>query len=464
MSEPIRHKVFLAQPNAGCIKPQCVLGLGRAAREHDAVVQPSQFGDVAHNFNMLWCDALNRRESEGFTHFAMLHADIDACQWWLDILLSEMDRLDAEVVCTTIAIKDMRGLTTTGIRYPGVWGTRRFTMRESMAQPETISIADVGDPDTEILAINTGCWVARLDTGWADKFPGFTDHYKIAWEGGRAVPWFDSEDWLFSDWLSSMGLPYYATRKVKASHIGELGYPNDHAWGTLDTDFQCPTKPITDALRKLPAPGITIETAKPVAVDSLDHTQPLGTIADNSKNPKFNAKLYELIPAKEVRLLDLGCAGGGLVRSILEDGGFAVGVEGSDISRNSKRAEWGIIPDWLFTADCTEPFQLCNGKPLKFNVVTGWEFLEHIPQEKLPAVAENIRRHADPDALFIGSISRKAEPHHATVHDKGWWASFLAGEGISRSLGLESHFGDDLVRGHADPESHSFSFAGSIYP
>ena len=415
----------------------------------------------AHNFNMCWCVALNERGPQGFTHFAMLHSDIEVAPYWLDMLLAEMDRLESEVMCTTIAIKDMRGLTTTGIRYPGVWGTRRFTMSEIMRQPETISIADVGDPETEILAINTGCWVARITTGWADRFPGFIDKYKITIEDGKHTAWFDSEDWLFSDWLAQQKILYHATRKVRACHIGEMFYPNDNAWGQA-TDFQCPSKPASEFLRSLPDPGIRIETEKPVAIDSVDHLKPLGTLQDNSSSKEFNKKLFELIPPAKIRLLDLGCAGGGFVRSILEAGGYAVGVEGSDISRRSRRAEWPIIPGWLFTADARQPFQLFNGEPLKFNVITAWEFLEHIDEEALPIVLENIRRHAEPYAYFIGSISSAAEEHHQIARPKAWWENRLAQAGIQQAPEIEEHFGNQLVRGSADPGSPSFPFMGRI--
>src|SRR4051794_25089447 len=83
---------------------------------------------------------------------------------------------------------------------------------------------------------------------------------------------------------------------------------------------------------------ISIETPKPVAYDSPDHIEPVGTAADNSTSRRFNAKLFRYIPPAEVRLLDVGCSGGGLVKSILDAGGFAVGVEGSDYSQRHKRA------------------------------------------------------------------------------------------------------------------------------
>src|SRR4051794_1825047 len=125
---------------------------------------------------------------------------------------------------------------------------------------------------------------------------------------------------------------------------------------------------------------ITIETQKPVAYDSPDHIQPVGTALDNSTSRRFNRKLFDYIPPREVRLLDIGCSGGGQVKSILDDGGFAVGIEGSDYSRKKKRAEWATIPGHLFTADVTVPFTLseedgAGGRsPLRFNVITAWEF------------------------------------------------------------------------------------------
>ena len=105
---------------------------------------------------------------------------------------------------------------------------------------------------------------------------------------------------------------------------------------------------------------ITISTRSPVAKDSLDHLYPHGTANDNSVLPSFNTKLFNRWP--EPRVLDIGCAGGGMVKSIVDDGGFAVGIEGSNYSQKHKRAEWATIPDNLFTADATRPFTLHGGR------------------------------------------------------------------------------------------------------
>ncbi len=390
---------------------------------------------------------------------------------WLDILLDEMDRVDADIMSATLAIKDDRGLTTAGIRYPGQFGARRFTKKELWRMPETFSIADTDEPD-HILAIGTACWVCRLpESGWPDKFPGFQNEHKIEWRGGKPEPWFDSEDWIFSEWAASQGLRVYSTRKVRMGHQGAKFFRNDDNGGFYETDLQRPPRPLAKAFAD---PQITIETEYPIAVDSLDHTQPLGAKMDNSASYAFNRKLFELIPAADVRLLDLGCSGGGFVRSILEGGGFAIGIDGSDYSLKRKRAEWEKIPNHLFTADITKPLEVHNCKwewtedsqgnrreqhaLVKFNVITGWELMEHIPEADIAAVVANIEAHAEPGALFIGSISSNVEPHHCTAKSKQWWKDRFADLGWKWMPEHEQHFGQDVVRG-LGPDEKNYSYS-----
>ncbi len=212
---------------------------------------------------------------------------------------------------------------------------------------------------------------------------------------------------------------------------------------------------------------ISIQTDKPVAYDSPDHLWPAGTIHDNSVNVAFNRKLYELVPASMVRLLDLGCSGGGLVKSILDDGGCAVGVEGSDISLKSKRAEWATIPDYLFTADCTEPFSLFwedQGPDapilMDFNCITAWEFWEHIAEHQLAAVVSNIKRHLAPDGFHIGSVAKFEHFRlHQTLYPKPWWIEKFAEFGMQHAPDIEDHFQGDLVRGGYGAHHQSFSIA-----
>lgn len=198
-------------------------------------------------------------------------------------------------------------------------------------------------------------------------------------------------------------------------------------------------------------------TNKPVAFDSPDFIQPWGTARDNSVNLAFNRKLLWWTPVSRLRVLDLGCAGGGFVKSILNQGGFAVGVDGSDYSKLRKRAEWATIPNKLFTADITEPFQLWvdeNGQehPIQFNVITAWEVMEHIHKDKLYNVFENISRHLSPHGVVIMSISPNEEiiqgvRLHQTIESRDWWISKFWEFGLEHLEQVLAYFGNDWVRG-----------------
>lgn len=216
---------------------------------------------------------------------------------------------------------------------------------------------------------------------------------------------------------------------------------------------------------------ICIETEKPIAYDSPDHIQPHGTADNNTTKAIFNRKLYRLIPAGEVRLLDLGCSGGGLVKSILDDGGFAVGIEGSDYSLRHKRAEWATIPGNLFTADATVPFQLSRADedgartPLTFNVFTAWEFFEHITEAGVPGVVENILRHLAPHGIVMASIATFPDVVngvvlHQTLHMKPWWVRTFERMGLRHQPDIEKYFGFDMLNG-LPLEDTSFTIAMS---
>lgn len=206
---------------------------------------------------------------------------------------------------------------------------------------------------------------------------------------------------------------------------------------------------------------IEVWTSKPLALDSPDHRYPHGTANDNYTNAKFNQKLYDLIPARDVRLLDLGCAGGGFVKSILDDGGFAIGIEGSNYSKWWRRAEWPKIPNNLFTADITEPFDIWLDHEIitDFNVITAWEFFEHLPPSRLSFVLKsNVLGKLSPDGLVIGSIGDKSyevngTEYHQTIMPRDQWLELFAANGLDYVDDLAQHFGQDLVRNASNTPS-----------
>ena len=73
-------------------------------------------------------------------------------------------------------------------------------------------------------------------------------------------------------------------------------------------------------------PKLTIKARKQIAYDSNDHIFPWGTKRDNSQNPRFNSQLINLFQERSgqscIKILDIGCAGGGFVKSIIDDGHF----------------------------------------------------------------------------------------------------------------------------------------------
>jgi SAM-dependent methyltransferase len=187
-----------------------------------------------------------------------------------------------------------------------------------------------------------------------------------------------------------------------------------------------------------------LETQHPVAVSSIDTLYPRGCKNDNSICLRFNRKLNKWIGNNtRLKILDLGCAGGGMVRSFLDDGHFAVGLEGSDYPLINQIGEWPTISRHLFTCDITKPFRLSDsltGEALLFDVITGWEVMAHIAEESLPALLANISRHLAPGGHLIFSIAtfldwdtRTGIKWHVTVKPEDWWINVFrsAGFGVS---------------------------------
>ena len=176
-----------------------------------------------------------------------------------------------------------------------------------------------------------------------------------------------------------------------------------------------------------------VETEHPLALESLDYLTPRGAVLDNSINLNFNKKLYELFPGKQISVLDLGCSGGGMVRSFIEQGHIAVGLEGSDAGKILQDREWPVIPYNLFNCDIAKPFVVHTGdkRPYKFDVVTMWEVLEHIREGELDEVFKNIKRHIKVGGYFIGGVSNYRYYHHVTIKTFEWWVDKIHFAGLS---------------------------------
>lgn len=191
-------------------------------------------------------------------------------------------------------------------------------------------------------------------------------------------------------------------------------------------------------------------TDHPVALDSPDHIVPRGAQFDNSRNPVFNRRLIEL-NGGQAAVLDLGCAGGGMVMSFIEMGQIAVGIEGSDYPQIHGLHEWPRCAS-LFTADARKPFTVSvrGGGPFIFDAVTAWDFFEHIGEDDLPGVIDNIQRHLKPGGRLICTVSDKPAfwevEHHLTRRPRKWWIAFFKAHGFRWDGETVRRLGNDWVR------------------
>lgn len=168
---------------------------------------------------------------------------------------------------------------------------------------------------------------------------------------------------------------------------------------------------------KNPTGRVSVNTDFPIAFESPDHLVPWGTMNDNSTNRKFILHMLTLVEQQQgpgpKAFLDLGCSGGQLVKDFKRLGWQAVGLEGSDYSLRHRRANWKDLAGInLFTADITKPFEITeNGSPLRFDLITAWEVIEHIHPNDLDALFQNIVHYLKPGGIFVASTTAAPDVH-----------------------------------------------------
>lgn len=188
---------------------------------------------------------------------------------------------------------------------------------------------------------------------------------------------------------------------------------------------------------RAPANHLALLTEHPVAYESNDHKAPWGTKNDNTRSARF-CRALEAHFRRPISAMDLGCSGGGLVFDFLVRGHLAIGLEGSDYSLKSQRAEWRVIDDYLYTCDITKPFDVVDKTTRAthaFDVITMWEVLEHIHEEHLPQLFANVKKHLVPDGLFVGSAALYDDvvngvSYHPTVKPEMWWRETAQRNGL----------------------------------
>lgn len=197
------------------------------------------------SFNMLWCDAWNKRKEHGLTHFCMVHSDVAPLdKGWLRTTHEEHAKAGADITANVIALKDERAQSSTAVMNVNTREMRKLTLDECHgAGKKTFNINDIGFPG-HCLLLNTGCWICNLSDkpGFGSEKPWFKrmcfrfhDHI-IENDDDTLTPACVGEDWLFSIDAWRMGLKTFATTSVVIEHQGVYQYPNIAGWGTKEPD------------------------------------------------------------------------------------------------------------------------------------------------------------------------------------------------------------------------------------
>lgn len=240
-----KKTAFVAMPSYGLISAGAARGMYRATDyKLNVIGEDFESSLLAQCFNVFWAGALNAcRTGRKIDYFAMIHSDVIPEDFWLDRLIEELDAHNLDVISTAIPIKSTKGLTSCGFEAEPFNEWRiggRITMAELHRLPPTFTAEHVGRP----LVMNTGLWACRFNPDWASKV-AFTIRDRIAVQpDGSYLAEVMSEDWDFSRQIRGLGLKLGITRRVKAVHRGNAGYPNNTVWGTHAYDSDLLTEPL----------------------------------------------------------------------------------------------------------------------------------------------------------------------------------------------------------------------------
>jgi hypothetical protein len=231
-------KILLALPHMGepCHASRVAAFHEATDGRHEVYVYPRSRSLLAYGFNEAWCEFANGV----YDLFAMLHADHGPKgrdgRPWLDTLVEEMDGFG--VMHAVAAIKDHRGLTSTGLSTTGMFDpVRRLSVRELFALPETFGAEHCPDFVLgQVLLPNTGVMLVRREGFPLDLFDGFAVWDKVVKVEGKWRAHVDPEDWWFGRTCARLGVRVGGTRKVITHHFGGMDYSTEQTWGQQEHD------------------------------------------------------------------------------------------------------------------------------------------------------------------------------------------------------------------------------------
>ena len=179
-------RVFLGVPTfTGLLTSRAAQTIYTASTVNEKMELVNSSSLLCYGFNSLWCTALNMRNA-GITHFAMLHADIQPEDGWIDTILDQMEMRQADICSAVVPMKGPQGLTSTAID-TNPWAPRRLTIKETDRLPVTFDAEDVPWSDGRKILVNSGCWVCDFTKPWVEQV-WFEIRDRIACVNGEVDP------------------------------------------------------------------------------------------------------------------------------------------------------------------------------------------------------------------------------------------------------------------------------------
>lgn len=243
--EPSAHdpyKIFVGMPAYQYVTAQALMAATvwpSATPKRCAV--PFVIGGSSHcsNFNALWCHALNSRGKYPWTHFLMIHQDVEPERFFVDKLLIEMKEKELDVICVVLPIKDELGMTSVGLLNKKTLSTRRLSMKEIVRYlPTTFTTADLPKLGYKhhVLMPVAGLFLADFTQPWVEKVWFEAPSRILQNVAGEFMAYVWDEGWNFSLQLMQLGVRVGATRIVPTNHLGNGVWGNSEEWGEWDTD------------------------------------------------------------------------------------------------------------------------------------------------------------------------------------------------------------------------------------
>ena len=165
------------------------------------------------------------------------------------------------------------------------------------------------------------------------------------------------------------------------------------------------------------------------AFDTPDHIMPVGSIRDNYTNISLINEVLQYFNNSNIKVLDLGCAGGQFLVDFLRSGADVVGIEGSShVFNGPGKFNWiKLMNHNFFLCDITKPFNISEYSEsyennTKFDFIHCSEVMEHIEEVDLISFLNNVKKHLSTDGVFCCQISiDDTDPLHVSVFDIEKW-------------------------------------------